>query len=80
MPVTQAAVITEDIVNNSKVGEKVDNKAEKKVKIGANINTVLRPYLLTNYLFIRFLIEYKNRKSFKTSLRRVYALNRTYSV
>jgi hypothetical protein len=45
MPVTQAAVITEDIVNNSKVGEKADDKAEKKVTIGANINTVLRPYL-----------------------------------
>jgi hypothetical protein len=45
MPATQAAVIAEDIVNNRKVGEKVDNKAEKKATIGANKKTALRPYL-----------------------------------
>ncbi len=45
MPATQAVVIAEDIMNNSKVGVKADNKAEKKATIGANINTVLRPYL-----------------------------------
>jgi hypothetical protein len=45
MPALHAVVKAEDIVNNRKVGEKVDNKAEKKARIGANINTVLRPYL-----------------------------------
>jgi hypothetical protein len=45
MPTLQAVVIAEDIVNNRRVGEKVDNKMEKKPTIGANINTVLRPYL-----------------------------------
>ncbi len=45
MPATQAAVMAEYIVNNRKLGEKVVNKADKKPTIGANINTVLRPYL-----------------------------------
>jgi hypothetical protein len=45
MPALQAVVMAEHIVNNMKVGEKADDKAEKKATIGANINTFLRPYL-----------------------------------